>query len=316
MEENTVTQNTVAQKKETTRSLVLIVIATVLGVLLAFAGSQHGWTLGGSNNLPGFALAVIAAFVVQWLAYIPAAIAQTDRYFDATGALTYISVTILLLVLSPGLDPRSIILGAIVIVWAARLGSFLFMRNRRSGRDDRFDEIKTSKIRFLGVWTVQGLWVSLTAAAAWISISSSERAPLDWTTWVGLAIWAIGFSIEVTADLQKSRFKADPGNKGKFIQSGLWSVSRHPNYFGEIMLWVGVLVIAVPVLQGWQWIALLSPVFVIVLLTKVSGIPLLEEKAQRKWGDDPDYQAYRASTPALVPMPRRRRGSPTRSDEN
>ncbi|WP_244304707.1 DUF1295 domain-containing protein [Leucobacter viscericola] len=310
------TQKALAQNKEIKRSLVLIVIAIVLGVLLGFAGSHHGWTLGGSSALPGFALAVIAAFVVQWLAYIPAAIAQTDRYFDATGALTYISVTILLLVLSPGLDPRSIILGALVIVWAARLGSFLFMRNRRSGRDDRFDEIKTSKIRFLGVWTVQGLWVSLTAAAAWISITSSERAPLDWTTWVGLAIWVVGFGIEVTADLQKNRFKADPGNKGKFIQSGLWSVSRHPNYFGEILLWVGVLVIALPALQGWQWIALLSPVFVIVLLTRVSGIPLLEEKAQRKWGDDPEYQAYRASTSVLVPLPKSRRGSPSPSNTN
>lgn len=314
------------KNKENSRSLVLIVVAVVLGILLALAGSQYGWSIGGANGVPGFVAAVAAAFIVQWLAYIPAAIAQTDRYFDATGALTYISVTILLLVLSPHPDPRALLLGALVVVWAARLGSFLFMRNRRSGRDDRFDEIKTSKLRFLGVWTVQGLWVSLTAAAAWISITSlnsvadngtsGNGVPLDWTTWVGLALWVVGFTIEVTADLQKTRFKADSRNRGKFIQSGLWSVSRHPNYFGEIVLWVGVLVIALPVLQGWQWIALLSPVFVIVLLTRVSGIPLLEEKAQRTWGDDPEYQAYRARTPALVPFLGRRRGSPSRANAN
>lgn len=238
---------------------------------------------------------------MQWIAYIPAAIAQTDRYFDLTGSLTYISVTVLLLACSPGLDPRSVILTAVVVIWAARLGSFLFARNRRSGTDDRFDEIKTSKLRFLSVWTVQGLWVSLTAAAAWIAIASAGSAPLGWTTWIGLAVWAFGFTFEVIADNQKRLFKADPDNKGKFIQTGLWSVSRHPNYFGEIVLWIGVLVIAAPVLQGWQWIALLSPVFVVVLLTRVSGIPLLEAKAKRKWGDDPKYQAYRARTPQLLP---------------
>lgn len=294
-----------SQKQTASRSLVLIIIVIVLGCLLAFAGSQQGWTLTDLGGLPGFALAVVVAFVVQWLVYIPAVIWQTDRYFDATGALTYISVTALLLVLSPGLDARAVMLGVLVMVWAARLGSFLYLRNRRSGRDDRFDEIKPDKLRFLGVWTVQGLWVSLTAAAAWISITSVHQVPLGWTTWVGLALWIIGFTIEVTADLQKNRFKADPKNDGRFIKSGLWSVSQHPNYFGEILLWIGVLVIAVPVLQGWQWVALLSPVFVIVLLTRVSGIPTLEEKAKRKWGDDPEYQAYRARTPVLIPFPKK-----------
>ena len=286
------------------RSLILTVAAIVLGGLLALAGSNNSWTIGGGadgGGFPGFALAVVVAFAVQWIAYIPAAIAQTDRYFDLTGSLTYISVTILLLASSPGLDPRSVILTALVVIWAARLGSFLFARNRRSGTDDRFDEIKTSKLRFLSVWTVQGLWVSLTASAAWIAITSANDAPLGWTTWAGLAIWLFGFAIEVVADNQKRLFKADQANAGKFIQTGLWSVSRHPNYFGEIVLWIGVLIIAAPALQGWQWVALLSPVFVVVLLTRVSGIPLLEAKAERKWGDDPAYLAYRARTPRLIP---------------
>lgn len=287
-------------------SVICFVIA--LGVLLALAGSQNGWSIGGSGStpgFPGFALAVLVAFVVQWVAYIPAAMAQTDRYFDATGSLTYIGVTIMLVVLSPALDARDLILAAVVVVWAVRLGSFLFVRNIRSGRDDRFDEIKKSKLRFLMVWTLQALWVSLTATAAWIALASSNSAPLDWTTWVGLALWVIGFVLEATADMQKSRFKADPSNRGRFIQTGLWSVSRHPNYFGEILLWIGVLVIAAPVLQGWQWIALLSPVFVTLLLTKVSGIPTLDKKAAQKWGDDPEYRAYRARTSVLIPMPRK-----------
>lgn len=285
------------------------VLVIALGALLALAGSQHGWTLAASGDapgLPGFALAVLIAFVVQWLAYVPAAIAKTDRFFDLTGSLTYISVTIALVVLSPSLDARDMILAAVVVVWAARLGSFLFVRNIRSGGDDRFDEIMQSKLRFFMVWTLQGLWVSLTAAAAWIALSSSHTAPLNWTTWVGLALWVAGFTIEVTADVQKSRFRAEPQNRGRFIDSGLWSLSRHPNYFGEILLWIGVLVIAAPTLQGWQWVALMSPVFVVLLLTRVSGIPTLEKKAAKKWGDDPEYRAYRARTSTLIPLPRKR----------
>ena len=101
--------------------------------------------------------------------------------------------------------------------------------------------------------------------------------------------------------MQKSHFSADPANKGKFIRTGLWSRSRHPNYFGEITLWVGVAIIALPVLQGWQWIALISPVFVALLITRVSGVPLLEAKADKKWGGQADYEEYKKQTPVLIP---------------
>ena len=86
----------------------------------------------------------------------------------------------------------------------------------------------------------------------------------------------------------KNLFRKDPANKEAFITSGLWSWSRHPNYFGEITLWTGIAIMAIPVLSGWQWVCLISPVFVTLLLTKVSGIPLLEKKAREKWGDDPE----------------------------
>ena len=285
------------------RSIGLISASIVLGALLAFGGSQHGAALGG---FPLFALAVLLAFAVQWIAFIPAALGRTDRYFDATGSLTYIVVTALLLLLAPGTGTRGIVLGVMVIVWALRLGSFLLVRNIRSGGDDRFADIIGDPVRFLSVWSIQGLWVSLTAAAAWIAITSGVGASADGMLWAGLVIWAVGFTIEVVADLQKSRFKRDPVNEGRFIRSGLWSVVRHPNYLGEILLWIGVLVAAAPALRGWQWIALLSPLFVILLLTRVSGIPLLEAKAERKWGDDPEYRAYVDRTPRLIPFARRR----------
>lgn len=280
------------------KALIILPVVVVIGVLVAVAGSQGGATVGG---FPLFGLGVTAAFLIQWLAFIPAFKAQTEKYYDLTGALTYISITVLLVLLTPGVDARGLLLAAMVVAWALRLGSFLFRRVRKHGKDDRFDEIKPSFVRFLNAWTVQGLWVVLTAAAAWIAITSATRVALDWWALVGFVVWAFGFGIEAVADNQKGRFKADPANKGRFISTGLWSKSRHPNYFGEIVLWIGVLLIAVPVVEGWQWVALLSPVFVAFLLIKGSGIPLLEKKADSKWGGQADYEAYKSSTPVLIP---------------
>lgn len=281
--------------------LVVTPLVTLLGVGLAVAGSQGGLAFGG---VPVFALAVATAFVVQWVVFVPSFRAQTERFFDVTGSLTYITVTIGLLTVAR--DARGLLLGALVLVWAARLGTFLFRRVNRAGSDDRFDEIKPLPVRFLNVWTIQGLWISLTASAAWIAMSSTRQVGLDWFAAVGLAVWLAGFAFEVVADAQKGRFKANPANRGRFISTGLWATSRHPNYFGEITLWLGVFLVAAPVLQGWQWVAVLSPVFVTLLLTRVSGIPLLEAKGDKKWGGTPEYEAYKKRTPVLVPIPRQK----------
>lgn len=283
-------------------ALIALPLVVLLGALVALAGSQGGATLGG---VPVFGLAVVAAFVIQWLVFIPAFRAQTEKFFDLTGSLTYTSITLLLVLFTPGVDARALLLAAMVLVWALRLGTFLFRRVSRAGKDDRFDDIKPSLVRFLNVWNIQGLWVTFTAAAAWVGITSATRVPLDGFALVGFAVWAVGFAFEVVADLQKSRFNADPANKGRFISTGLWATSRHPNYFGEILLWVGVAIVAVPALQGWQWVALISPVFVTLLLTRVSGVPLLEKKADAKWGGQADYEAYKKATPVLVPGFRR-----------
>ncbi|ABK02343.1 protein of unknown function DUF1295 [Arthrobacter sp. FB24] len=285
-------------KESDRKALISLPVVVVIGALVAAAGSQAGAVLGG---FPLFAVGVGAAFLIQWLAFIPAFKAQTEKFYDLTGALTYISITLLLVLLTPGVDARGLLLAAMVVAWAARLGSFLFRRVSRHGKDDRFDEIKPSFLRFLNAWTIQGLWVVLTAAAAWIAITSATRVALDGWALAGFVVWAAGFGIEIVADNQKGRFKADPANDGKFISTGLWSKSRHPNYFGEIVLWIGVLLIAIPVLEGWQWVALLSPVFVALLLIKASGIPLLEKKADSKWGGQADYEAYKKNTPVLIP---------------
>ncbi|WP_271982595.1 DUF1295 domain-containing protein [Pseudoclavibacter terrae] len=297
--ETTASSSTTAGKKHTA-TIVTILIAVAIGALVALAGSQGGTQLAG---VPLYAWAVAAAFLIQVLVYLPSAAAKTERFFDLTGSATFIIVTVGLLVAAPEPDARAWVLGAMVALWALRLGSFLFARIHRSGSDDRFDDIKGDKLRFLRVWIMQGLWVSLTAAAAWIAIAggTDDREPFGWLGIVGVVVWAAGFIIEVAADLQKNAFKADPANKGRFIRTGLWSRSRHPNYFGEILLWVGVAVVAAPVLVGWQWVALISPVFVALLLLRVSGVPLLEAKADRKWGGDADYETYKRETPVLLP---------------
>lgn len=274
-----------------------IIFGLAAAIVMAAAPASiqlSGWSL--------FTLCALLGFVVQWVVFIPSYLAQTEQYFDLTGSLTYITLALIALIYGNA-DPRAILLGALVLIWAGRLGSFLFLRIRRAGKDPRFDAIKGVFPRFLSTWSLQGLWVLLTLACALAAMTSERSEPLGIFAAIGLLVWLIGFGIEAISDRQKSQFRNDPANAGRFIQSGLWAWSRHPNYFGEIVLWIGVAIIAFPALQGWQYATLISPVFVTLLLTRVSGVPLLEKRADKEWGDDPEYQAYKAATPSLVPRP-------------
>jgi len=282
------------------RTYISVFLAVVVAGGLALAGSQESAKVGA---LPLFALAVILAFLIQWIVFIPSYLNRTEKFFDLTGSITYISVTALSVLLSPVKDFRSILLLVLISTWALRLGIFLFQRIKAAGEDRRFRKLKTSFPKFLNTWTLQGLWVTFSLAAALVVITSETRVGLDVFALAGTLIWLTGFGFEVIADRQKSLFKADPANDGKFISSGLWAWSRHPNYFGEIVLWIGIAVIALPVLKGWGWVTLISPVFITILLTRISGVPMLEKRADEKWGGQSDYDAYKANTSVLIPLP-------------
>lgn len=283
--------------KDSRNALIALPFILLIAVGFAVAGSDGQTNFAG---LSSFAVVVALAFIVQWIAFVPAYWKQTEMYFDLVGSGTYVSATLLALALSPSIDLRTSILAGMVLLWAIRLGGFLFARIHKSGKDGRFDSLKTSFVRFLAAWTLQGLWVTFTAAAALAAITAENRVSFGLYAGIGSLLWLVGFSIEAIADLQKKRFKADENNRGKFISTGLWSCSRHPNYFGEIVLWIGVAIVAFPVLQGWQLVTLTSPLWVTLLLVKVSGIPLLESRSDEKWGGDEDYEAYKRRTPVLL----------------
>lgn len=284
-------------------SIIGIAAALLIGTFVAAAGSDGSSTVGWVSV---FALCALLAYVINWVVFLPSSRAKTEKYFDLTGSVTYLAVIVTALLLSDNLDARAVVAAAMVAVWALRLGSFLFRRVRRDGRDGRFDEIKVDPLRFFMTWTLQGLWVLLTVACALAIITSVERRSIGWLAVLGIALWLAGFAVEVVADQQKSTFKRDPANKGRFISSGLWAWSRHPNYFGEIVLWTGIAIMAIPLLSGWSWVVLISPVFVTLLLTRVSGIPMLEARAQDRWGEDDAFQVYTRTTPVLIPRPPRR----------
>ncbi len=283
------------------KSILIAIFVSAFALGFAFLAGGNSVALMGVS---AFFVCAIIALAVNWLAFIPAAAAQSDKYYDTVGALTYLTVTAVACVAAWPLDPRAMVIAAMVAIWCIRLGSFLYIRiHAAGGSDSRFEKIKTKPSRFLVAWTVQALWVILTASAALAAITSKTRVPVDIFFWIGAAVWAVGITIETTADAQKKAFKDDPANKGDFIDVGLWKWSRHPNYFGEITLWTGILIMAIPVLSGWSWLVVISPLFVTLLLTKISGINLQNKQAEERWGDDPEYQKYRKNTPALIPMP-------------
>ena len=245
--------------------------------------------------------AVLLAFLIQWILFIPAYIFQTEKFYDLSGSLTYISVVSFCFYSnyeSSRINLGNVIISLLIIMWAVRLGSFLFIRIKKAGEDIRFREIKKSPTRFFMTWTLQGMWVSLCSACALAGIANGIE--INSYFYSGIVVFIIGFTTEIIADNQKSKFRKDPNNMDKFISSGLWKHSRHPNYLGEITLWLGISIISFSSLAGWQLITLISPIFTYLLLVYVSGIRILDYNGNKKWGHLDSYKDYRKNTPRLI----------------
>jgi len=274
----------------------------ISGLISFFSISSESLLL---NDIPLIYYCIFLSFFIHWFIFIPSYLNRTEKFFDFTGMLTYLSAISFALYhkynILGYIDFTSTILVVFISVWSLRLGIFLFYRILKSGEDDRFSELKKSFSKFLGVWTLSGLWVLLTSIAALTVLTSKVTNQDNYFVYLGSLIWLFGFLFEIIADYQKTKFKNDSNNKNKFISSGLWSLSRHPNYFGEIILWIGIAVIALPLLNNWQYIVLVSPIFVYFLLNSISGINLLEAKGDKKWGNLDSYKDYKQKTPELIP---------------
>ena len=286
------------------KDYISVIIAFFIGALIAIGGSQNGAQYHG---YPILFICLMISFVLHWIAFIPAYLARTEKFYDIAGTVAYLSVLatasyLTMISSNNNLQLRSIIAIILVLIWALRLGLFLFVRVLKAGEDRRFREVKQNFSKFLVWWSVSALWVFLTAANALTMIINNVSFTDDFYFYFGLSLWLIGFSFEAIADEQKRRFKSDKKNKDAFISTGLWGLSRHPNYFGEILLWVGMAVIALPTLIGWQYVTLISPIFIYFLLTRVSGVNLLEDRANQKWGGTEEYESYIKKTPVLIPF--------------
>ena len=281
--------------------ILAISVVIVLSLVLNYATTQD--IISTETGQIGFQVLLII-YLIQLVVFLISFVLKTEHYYDLTGGITYITVIVYTLYqkqLLGALDFRSILLGVLILVWAMRLSSFLFLRIKKAGKDRRFDKIKTNFTRFMLAWALQGFWVFMCTLPA-ITAIASEFKTIDYFLVGGAALWLFGFIMEVVADRQKSAFNQDPKNKGQFISTGLWSISRHPNYVGEVLLWTGIAVIALPTFSGLQYLALISPIFTYLLLTRVSGVNLLEASADKKWEGNDAYIKYKEKTAVFFPF--------------
>jgi steroid 5-alpha reductase family enzyme len=278
---------------------------SLLNLLFSLIAFSIAYSIALLTGLALIQQAVLIAFLIQWILFIPAYLFQTEKFYDITGSVTYIFIVIFISYHSYAainVNMASILLASCIILWAIRLGSFLFVRIHKAGEDKRFASIKPSPTRFFMAWTFQGMWVSLCSMCALTAIASSNGVIPNGLFYTGILVFISGLVTEMIADAQKSTFRKNPDNKDQFIRHGLWAYSRHPNYFGEITLWLGVSIMSFSSLSSWQYITLISPIFTYFLLVYVSGVRILEISGMEKWGHLESYQEYIRTTPSLFPF--------------
>ena len=281
-----------------TQNIINVSLTLLAIYLYSFTANNIETEILGFNS---FKFLISMAVLIQFVIFLPSFLFQTEKFYDLTGSLTFISVTSIAYFSLDNPTTIDTILYLYVIVWAGRLGIFLFRRINKDGKDERFDKAKKKFFWFLQYWMGQAAWVVFSAGASILAILSPVEAELEVLAFIGIFLWWSGFLIEVISDYQKRKFRETSDPKTEFISTGLWARSRHPNYFGEITLWVGMAVISLSSLSGIEYVTVIvSPLFVFLLLRKAEGVPMLERIADERYGELSDYQEYKANTPVLM----------------
>ena len=249
-------------------------------------------------------LSFAVALAVNGAFFAVAAARKTDVVTDLSYSLTFALLAIVL-PFTGAREPVQLVASLLVVVWAVRLGAYLFRRILQMKVDHRFDGIRDDPLRFARFWLLQAITVAVVMLPVSYLLDRESPPALGVWSLAGAAVWLAGLLVESVADAQKAAFRAKDENRGRFVADGLWRYSRHPNYFGEILVWWGLFVYAVPVLHGAAFLVVVGPLFITLLLLFVSGIPLLERSAEAKYGDDPAYREYKRRTSILVPLPPR-----------
>ena len=273
---------------------------SILNYIISFVAVLISVSLGILTGIDEVRNGIILSFIIHWLLFIPAYVFKTEKFYDLTGTISYISIVLYVLLSSTDgiINLGNMIVSSLIIMWTLRLGTFLFTRIKKAGEDKRFREIKKSFSWFFMAFTISGMWVSICTICALTGISNGIE--LTGVTYIGVIIFIIGFALEIISDNQKTNFRKIEYNKDKFITTGLWKYSRHPNYLGEIVLWTGVAIISYSSLEVYQMFTLVSPIFTYLLLVNVSGINLLEKSGEKKWGHLDSYKSYKENTPRLI----------------
>ncbi|XP_063421636.1 uncharacterized protein LOC134706542 [Mytilus trossulus] len=259
---------------------------------------EMGSNLAKSNLVKAAAV----DFGIQWACWAVAATLKTEKFYDLAGSSTFFLLALQSLRWNRTYFTRQKVQTGMVMAWAVRLGTFLFTRILKEGHDKRFNKVRDNPRVFWFYWTVQGVWVLLTLLPTLLVNSKKEDQPLTKKDYIGWGLWVAGFILETVADYQKSSFRNNPDNEGQFINVGLWKMVQYPNYLGEIMMWSGLYLTSTSVLKGWEHMAVVSPMFLTFLLTKLSGIPLQEKSAMRRYGSNPDYLQHIQNTKKLIPF--------------
>lgn len=243
----------------------------------------------------------VTILIVQLALFFVAALFRSDKLTDLAYGLTFIGVAGWLYMVNPNVSIVRAVLLVMISLWGVRLAGYLFVRILMIKKDARFDGVRENWLKFLGFWLLQAVSIFVILSPTVIVLQKTEVTSMSYLSMAGFVVWLLGLTIEMVADRQKFIFKLDPKHRDMWASEGLWSRSRHPNYFGEMLVWWGTFLYCLPYLVGIEVVSIVSPLYITVLLLFVSGIPPLEKAYAKRYKGNVAYKKYVRNTPLLIP---------------